>query len=73
MTDQGVMALQNYMDLNKYEPRVCGEMCPAYSHERNGDITIKTEVVSDVEVEGHPVPISLQGIKVEFEVRFMSV
>jgi hypothetical protein len=40
-------------------------MCPAYSHEGNGGIRIKTEVVSDVELEEDPVIVSFQGIKLE--------
>jgi hypothetical protein len=72
MTDQGVMALQNCMDLKKEAPDVCSATCPAYSHEGDGG-RIKVEVVSDVEVEDDPVPALLPGIKVECEVRFMSV
>jgi hypothetical protein len=52
---------------------VCSKMCPASCHEEGGGIRIKTEVVSDVEVEDNPVPFSLSGIKVESEVSFVSV
>jgi hypothetical protein len=48
-------------------------MCPASSHEGNGGIRIKTEVISDVELEDDPVQISFPGIKSEREVSFMSV
>jgi hypothetical protein len=73
MTDQGMMALQNCMDLKKEAPDLCNETCLAYSQEGDGGIRIKVEVVSDVEVEDNPVSALLPGIKVECEVRFMSV
>jgi hypothetical protein len=65
MTDHGVMMLQNCMDLAKDAPGVRSETCPAYSHEETGDIIIKVEVISDVEVEVDPVSISLPGAKSE--------
>jgi hypothetical protein len=61
------------MDLKKEAPGVCSETCLAYSHEWDGDIRIKAEVVSDAEVEDNPVPALLPGIKVKCEVSFMSV
>jgi hypothetical protein len=48
-------------------------MCPASSHEGNGGIRIKTETVSDVDLEEDPVPVSSLWIKAECEVSFMSV
>jgi hypothetical protein len=68
MTDQGVMALQNCMALKKDVLGVCSDRHPAYSHEGTGDIRIKAEVVSDVEVEDNPVLVSPLGVKSEFEV-----
>jgi hypothetical protein len=58
------------MDLQKDVPGVCSEMCPASSHEGNGFIWIKTEVLSDVELEEDPVPVPFPGIKSECEVSF---
>jgi hypothetical protein len=48
-------------------------MCPAYSHEGNEGIRVKTEVVSDEELVEDPMPISFPGIKAERKVSFMSV
>jgi hypothetical protein len=73
MTDQGVMALQNCVDLKKDESGGCSKTCPEYSHEGNGDIRIKTEVGSDGEVEDNAVTASLQRIEAECEVSFKSV
>jgi hypothetical protein len=54
-------------------PSVWSETWPESCHEGNGEIRIKTEVASDVELEDSPEPASPQGMKVEFEVSFMSV
>jgi hypothetical protein len=59
------------MDLQKDVPG--SKMCPASSHEGNGGTRIKTEGVSDVDLEVDPVPVSSPGIKAECEVSFTSV
>jgi hypothetical protein len=61
------------MDLGKNVPGLCSEMCPASSHEGNGDIRIKTEAVSDVEEEEDSVSTSFLGIKAQREVSCTSV
>jgi hypothetical protein len=61
------------MDLEKEIPDLSSETCPASSHEGNGGFTIKTEMVSDVEQEEDPLPISPPKIKSEREVSCMSV
>jgi hypothetical protein len=56
------------MDLEKDVPGFCSETRPASSHEGNGNIRIKSEAVSDVELEDDPVPTLLPGIKSEHNV-----
>jgi hypothetical protein len=58
------------MDLQKDVPLVCSKMCPGSSHEGSGGITIKSEVVSDVELEEESMPMSLPRVKTEREVSF---
>jgi hypothetical protein len=65
------MALQNCMDLKKDIPGVCSETCPASSQEGSGGIGIKTEVVSDMEEEDDPVPVSILGMKADCEVSWI--
>jgi hypothetical protein len=52
---------------------LCTEMCPASSHDAYQDIGIKAEVLSDVEEEEDPVPITFPEVKAEPEVSCVSV
>jgi hypothetical protein len=67
-TDQIEVGLQEDI------PGTWSETWPASCHEGTEDIGIKTYVISDVgELENSPMPASLQGVKVEYEVSFASV
>jgi hypothetical protein len=50
----------------------CTKICPASSHDVYQAISIKAEVLSDVEEED-PVPITFPGIKAEPEVSCFSM
>jgi hypothetical protein len=65
MTDKGLLVLQDCAHSQEDVPDSCTETCPASSHDANKAINIKVEVVSDVEEEENPVPISFPGIKAE--------
>jgi hypothetical protein len=66
------IVLQNLVDLEKVQG-LCGEMCPASSHDVYQAISVKSEVFSDAEEEKYPVLISFPGIKAEPEVSCVSV
>jgi hypothetical protein len=68
--DEGTLALQNYMDLEKGVP------CPydetyLTTHDASQTMNIKEEEISDVDVEEGPVPITFPEIKAEPEVSSM--
>jgi hypothetical protein len=48
-------------------------MCPASSHDTNQAISIKVEVLSDVEEEEDPLATIFPEIKAEPEVSYVSV
>jgi hypothetical protein len=65
MTDKGLLVLQDCSHSQEDVPGTCTETCPASSHDAFHAVNIKVEVVSDVEEEENPVPISFPGIKAE--------
>jgi hypothetical protein len=67
MSDKGVVILQNYTDVKKVEPDLCGETYPASDY-ASQVMNIKVEKVSDPEEEEDPVPITFPKIKPEPEV-----
>jgi hypothetical protein len=67
-----MMVLQNHTKLEMDVQDHCGEMYPS-SSDASQDINIKVEEVSDAEEEEAPMPITFLKIKMEPEVRCMSV
>jgi hypothetical protein len=65
----GCNGLQNHMDLQEDVPGVYSKMCPGSSHEGNGGISIKSEVI-DVELVEEYMPIPLPRVTAEHEVSF---
>jgi hypothetical protein len=72
MCDKGILALQNYMALEKGVPGPYGETYLT-SDDTNQAMNVKAEEVSDVEVDEGPVPITFPEIKAEPEVSCMSL
>jgi hypothetical protein len=69
MTDAAFLDLQNPADVDSVHVRgLCGEICPAASHDAHQAISIKAEVPSDVEAEEDPLAITLPRINAEPEV-----
>jgi hypothetical protein len=66
MIDNGVMVLQNCMDLLKSVPGLCSEASDACSH-------IKIEEDIDVQEEKDPLLLPFPFVKIEQEVSCMSV
>jgi hypothetical protein len=74
MADNGMLILQNCMDLRKCATGPCGETYPTASNDATVAVNIKVEEVSGVEVEEeHPLPITFVRIKAEHKVRCTSV
>jgi len=69
----GVMGLQNCMDVLKSEPGPCTGTCQMSSDGGNQFFDIKVEVVTDVKVEEDPWPATFTGIKTETAVSCMSL
>jgi hypothetical protein len=69
MCDEGTLALQNYMDLEKGVPCLYGETYLP-THDANQAMNIKVEEISDVELEEGLVPVTFPEIKAEPEVSF---
>jgi hypothetical protein len=67
-----MMILQNHTKLEMDVQDPCGEMHPA-SCDASQEINIKVERVSDAEKEEGPMPITFPKIKMEPEVRCMSL
>jgi hypothetical protein len=72
MIDIASVVLQNLTDSEEVQGR-CSETCPTISHELYLPISIKAEVLSDVEEEEDPLAITFSGIKAEPEVSCGSV
>jgi hypothetical protein len=72
MIDIALVVLQNLTDLEKVRC-LCSEMSPASSQNAYQAISVKAEVLSDVEEEEDPLPVTFPGIKVEPEVSCVSV
>jgi hypothetical protein len=70
--EKGMMVLQNYTNSEKVLVGPCGEIYPA-CHDGNQATNVKAEEVSDAEEEVDPLPVAIQEIKAEPEVRCMSV
>jgi hypothetical protein len=75
MTDAAFLDVRNPADLETVHVRgLCGEMCPAFSHDAYQATNIKAEVPSDAEAEdGPPAITSPRGIKAEPEVSCVSI
>jgi hypothetical protein len=75
MADAAFLDLQNPADLERAQVRgLCGEICPAPSHDAHQAISIKTEVPSDAEAQEDPVAkLFPLGINAEPEVSYASV
>jgi hypothetical protein len=72
MIDMDMMILQNHTNSGMEVRDPCGETDPT-SRDASQAINIKVEAVSDAEEEKGPVQISFPKIKVEPEVRRMSL
>jgi hypothetical protein len=72
MTDKDVMVLQNHTNSEMELQDHCSEPNPT-SRDASQAISIKVEEVSGAEEEEGPVPITFLKIKLEPEVRCMSV
>jgi hypothetical protein len=70
--DKGMLALQDYMDLEKGVPVQYGETSLT-SRDSNHAMNIKVEEDSDVKVDDDPVPITFPKIKAEPEVSCMHI
>jgi hypothetical protein len=69
MTDRAFLDLQNPADLERvHVGGLCGEICPAASHDAHQAISVKAEVPPDAEAEEDPLAITSPGIKDEPEV-----
>jgi hypothetical protein len=72
MTDVAFLHLQNPADLESvYVQGLCGEICPASSHDADQAIRVKAEVQSEAEED--PLAITFPGIKSEPEVSCVPV
>jgi hypothetical protein len=71
MIDMVLVVLQNPTDSENIQD-LCTEICPAPSHDAYQAVSIKTEVLSDVEEEEDPVSMALSGIKAEPQVSCVS-
>jgi hypothetical protein len=69
----GIVGLQNCMDILKSEPGSSSEKCLMSSDDGNQVVSIKTEEVTDMKVEGGPGPTTPAVIKTEPAVSCMSV
>jgi hypothetical protein len=58
MIDKVIMVLQNYMDIQKFEPGSYNDTC----HDGNLVIDIKVEEVTDMREEEDPLLITVPGI-----------
>jgi hypothetical protein len=67
MIDAALVVLQNLTDSEK-ERNLCSEMSPASSQDAYQAISVKAEVLADVEAEEDPLAITPPGIKAEPEV-----
>jgi hypothetical protein len=72
MIDNGMMLLQNCVDLLKMIPGSYSETCPTSSYGGNEGIDIKIEV-TDIQEEEEPEPVTFPVIKSENEVSCTSV
>jgi hypothetical protein len=72
MIDKDVMVLQNHTNSAIEQQNPCGDPNPS-SRDVSQAINIKDEEVSDAEEEEGPVPITFLKIKLEPEVRCMSL
>jgi hypothetical protein len=72
MIDAAWFVLQNLTDSEK-ERVLCSEMSTASSQDVHQFIFVKTEVLSDAELEEDPLAITFPGIKAELEVSCVSV
>jgi hypothetical protein len=74
MTDEGMVVLQNCVDMERCVPGPHSETHPTSSHDANQVMNIKVENVSDMQEEGEdPVPISYKAVKAEREVSCVPV
>jgi hypothetical protein len=74
MTDAAFLDLQNPEHLKSVHVRgLCGEICPASSHDACKAVSIKAEVPSDAQAEEDPLAITLPAIKAEPEVSCLCV
>jgi hypothetical protein len=73
LTDKGMMILQNRLDSQKDVPGSHSEACASSSLSGVQALKIKVEELSDVEDGEDPVPMTVVGIKTEYEVSFMSL
>jgi hypothetical protein len=55
----------------KDEPGSHSEACPSLSHDGDQAVNIKIEEFSDTEDREDPVPVTIVGIKAEYEVSCM--
>ena len=70
---EGVVGLQNCMDITKSEPGSSTGTCQMSSDDGNQFVSIKVEDVTDVKEEEDPGPAASTGIKTEPAVSCMSV
>jgi hypothetical protein len=70
---EGVVGLQNCMDILKSEPGSCTGTCQISSDDGDQFVGIKVEDVTDVKEEEDPAPATSTGIKTEPAVSCMCV
>ena len=70
---EGVVGLQNCMDILKSEPGSCTGTCQLSSDDGNQFVGIKVEDVTGVKEEMDPGPATSTGIKTEPAVSCMSL
>jgi hypothetical protein len=69
----GLVGLQNCLDILKSEPGPCTGTYQLSSDDGNQVVSIKGEYVGDIKVEEHPGPATSTGIKTEPAVSCMCV
>jgi hypothetical protein len=67
-----LVVLQNLAD-SEHVRSLCTEICSSVPHDVYKTISIKAELLSDVEEADDPVPITFPEIKAEPEVSYVSV
>jgi hypothetical protein len=73
LTGKGMVVLQNRLDSQKDVPGSHSEAVASPSHDGVHAVNIKVEEFSDTEDREDPAPMTIVGIKAEYEVSCMSL